>query len=77
MSVSATILAKVTFPSEQPFGIIFVLLVSGFHQVDLPRAAAEFLIPLILKGPPQVLLLLSGAGARGQPGQSALGEADF
>lgn len=80
MTVSPTVLAKVTFPSEQPFRIIFLLLVSAFGQADLlPRAAAELATSLILTGPLPILPLISGSGsgARGWPGLSALGEADL
>lgn len=78
MTVSATVLAKVTFPSEQPFRIIFVLLVSAFGQADvLLRAAAELPTPPILTGPLPSPASHLRIRARGYPGQSALGEANL
>lgn len=68
VTVSPTVLEKVTFPSEQPFRIIFILLVSACGQADLlPRAAAELPTPLILTGP-QPLMPLSSQNQKQEGG---------
>lgn len=68
VTVSATVLAKVTFPSEQQFQIIFILLVSTLGQADLlPRATTKLSTPLILTAPSPVLPQEEEGGPNSQP----------